>query len=1127
LFRNEDLRIYNTPLAPTNASVIKRSYDQYGNVTDIFDPKNTRTHFVYGLVAPSIVPNTANLWPTSKTEAYGTNMARTTTYSYNSANNWLHGVPYQTTDYNGLTRTVSVDFLGRTVSDSEWSGSNLLTVWGALIDDWNRKSQVVSTIGTNWAQESVSATFYDQLGRATLNETLECTTLGPQGSAGQCSPLQTTDQNAAANPQTGIKVQTRYLYQAPYSYKLVSNPYRAATSSAAVPPLDDTMGWTLTRYDGDGRVNKVLRTQGAAVPPPFDGTTAPSDVSCTATGSQGRLAGTAYSCYSADGTLGASAAQYDEVGNNTLSYTDGLGRLSQVTESGFANTAYPTSQTTTYAYDALNNLNSVSPSYGAGRSFNYDSLSRLSSATNPESGTTSYTYDENGNVTSRTDARGILTCYGNWNGSSCDYSGYDFFNRVILKSYSDGTNAVNYAYYNGFTDQLAQVNSGDTSITYSNYDVLNRPGTVAESQLYGSFTSTVSETYTGASQPDTIKYPSGRVVTTSYDDAGRPIGVTSATNTYAAVASGFGNGYAAHGDIRNVTLGTGTNAVTQTRTYDGKLEPLTIKATQNNTQQLYLAMTYLANGNVSSEQITRPGFNAYQGFAYDGANRLCSANESAQSGLGPANCTATPPGGLNWAQQYVYDPIGNQAVVGTAMPGLTATPMASTVTSTVPFNARNQYTGASYNEGGSNGPNAGNLASMGGMQLAYDAEGRMVTETDNGATPPLISTFTYDGQGRRARKTTWAGTTYYTYGPMGELISETGGTALPRTTYLTADHLGSTRLVTNSAGYLGCHDYLPFGQEIVASYGTRANSLCYDLPDTDIQFTGKVRDTDTTFGLDYFGARYFSGAMGRFTSPDPGNFGSALGDPQSWNAYAYGRNNPLRYTDPTGLAYTVCQTDSDGNKSNCGTVDDKNDKVFLQSLSDSGLSMMAGGRILNGNGDQIGTASYFSQAQQNSDSQAAQFITNQVGPLVNGLGYATGGVLLGAGAGVAYGAIAGGSTALSIPVTSGGTATAAAYQLLKDSYKNLELAGEALSGVGQRVIAAGDEIRDVPRLVSQYGGKASDWVKLSTSGVDPSKMQAYAQQAGMGTPIQMHYYKNIVTGAIVEMKSVFTGVAGR
>jgi RHS repeat-associated protein len=31
-------------------------------------------------------------------------------------------------------------------------------------------------------------------------------------------------------------------------------------------------------------------------------------------------------------------------------------------------------------------------------------------------------------------------------------------------------------------------------------------------------------------------------------------------------------------------------------------------------------------------------------------------------------------------------------------------------------------------------------------------------------------------------------------------------------------------------------------------------------------FTGKERDAET--GLDFFGARYFSGAEGRFTSPD-------------------------------------------------------------------------------------------------------------------------------------------------------------------------------------------------------------------------------------------------------------------
>ena len=65
-----------------------------------------------------------------------------------------------------------------------------------------------------------------------------------------------------------------------------------------------------------------------------------------------------------------------------------------------------------------------------------------------------------------------------------------------------------------------------------------------------------------------------------------------------------------------------------------------------------------------------------------------------------------------------------------------------------------------------------------------------------------------------------------------------------------------------------------------------------------MQFTGKERDAES--GLDYFGARYFSGAQGRFTSPDRPFADQHPADPQSWNLYSYVRNNPLRYTDPTG-----------------------------------------------------------------------------------------------------------------------------------------------------------------------------------------------------------------------------------
>ncbi len=53
--------------------------------------------------------------------------------------------------------------------------------------------------------------------------------------------------------------------------------------------------------------------------------------------------------------------------------------------------------------------------------------------------------------------------------------------------------------------------------------------------------------------------------------------------------------------------------------------------------------------------------------------------------------------------------------------------------------------------------------------------------------------------------------------------------------------------------------------------------------------------------MDFFTARYYGSALGRFTSPDPANAGADPTDPQSWNAYAYVRNNPLALVDPMGV----------------------------------------------------------------------------------------------------------------------------------------------------------------------------------------------------------------------------------
>lgn len=75
-------------------------------------------------------------------------------------------------------------------------------------------------------------------------------------------------------------------------------------------------------------------------------------------------------------------------------------------------------------------------------------------------------------------------------------------------------------------------------------------------------------------------------------------------------------------------------------------------------------------------------------------------------------------------------------------------------------------------------------------------------------------------------------------------------------------------------------------------------------------FTGKERDTES--GNDYFGARYYNSATGRWLSPDwsakiePVPY-AKLDDPQSLNLYGYVLNNPLSHLDTDGHQCDTCK----------------------------------------------------------------------------------------------------------------------------------------------------------------------------------------------------------------------------
>ena len=134
----------------------------------------------------------------------------------------------------------------------------------------------------------------------------------------------------------------------------------------------------------------------------------------------------------------------------------------------------------------------------------------------------------------------------------------------------------------------------------------------------------------------------------------------------------------------------------------------------------------------------------------------------------------------------------------------------------------------------------------------------------------------------------------------GQLAAEFSAQAptVAGTEYLVAAHLGSTRMAPNaSGGCLQLHDYLPFGEDTINTLGGRTG--CYGTSDGVAEkFTGKERDSETT--LDFFDVRYFSGAQGRFTSPDAPLLFADSENPQGWNLYVYGLNNPILYSDPSG-----------------------------------------------------------------------------------------------------------------------------------------------------------------------------------------------------------------------------------
>ncbi len=394
-----------------------------------------------------------------------------------------------------------------------------------------------------------------------------------------------------------------------------------------------------------------------------------------------------------------------------------------------------------------------------------------------------------------------------------------------------------------------------------------------------------------------MKYPDNETVAYAYNSR-MLLNTVIGTNSYVA-----STGYDSAGRITSRALG---NTRTQAFTYHpwniqgGRLQNITTGTLQN------LTYTYDSVGNIKTITDVKNA-SQKQCFQYDALDRLTNATTYSDT---PQGCT-TQLGQGNYNEGYSYDDAtGNLKTkagvtlnyptgVNPARPhAVTGTDNATTAT-----NDDNSYV---YDANGNMitctvlSPTVQNPNNKDVFNLSYDAENRLTQVKKNNVT---IATFVYDGDGKRVKSVMGSETilfigahyevtnpgslqtvTKYYFAGTSRIAMRTSGTL----TYLLTDHLNSTSITTNSSGGLVSElRYKPWGETRYSS-GTTS---------TKYQYTGQYSYA-SDFGLLFYNARFYDSYLNHFTQPDtivpdPTN-------PQDWDRYSYARNNPVKYTDPTG-----------------------------------------------------------------------------------------------------------------------------------------------------------------------------------------------------------------------------------
>ncbi len=925
----------------------RMAYDSHGNVICTRDANGHTTTMAY---------DTSGTFATTVTNPLG-HVVSTTYYGVNGVamDLGLYGQVKSVTDPNGAVVSTEYDALGRRTKVTQPDGFWTTTSFNSFGTVGNQHVRTDSQLGlSTW-------TYFDGLGR-------------------------TITQKSTGTDSKIIVSKTEY-------------DARGAVTRSSMPYFETggTPLWSTNTYDPLGR---VIRTDNPD-------------------GSRG------LACFDDSVTVTIDA-------NNHRKRTtrDAYGRVATVQEYMGTFTTCDTSEgtpysTTTYNYDDLGNLLTLTDTLGNQSTMIYDTLSRKTSMHDPDMGNWLYKYDANGNLTTQTDAKGQQIHFR-----------YDALNRRVQKDFDTqktlGNGDVVYIYdgnTNNRKGRLQQVTDGSGTTTFF-YDITGRvikTDKVVDGTIY-----TTQSGYDGLGRVTQLTYPDSSTVTQTYNGP-QLASVQEGSTIYASYGS-----FNALGQPSTLTLG---NGVTTTYTYDSQNFRLkTLKTVKGSTTLQDLGYTFDTGGNVTNLTDATHG---NQTFNYDDLDRLTSAsgpyppitytydqigNMLSNSQVGTytyptSGSSSVQPHAVTGAgsNTYVYDANGNMTS-GTGRtitydhenrPSSITTSEGSSGGGGTPIKINFQPSSASvppgylkddgavydstrgygwnsnvssYTRDRNNDPDqaldtfvsrtnssslktwthdvdngdylvtvvSGDASYAQGHRIVVEGSvvinsmptsiGNYVTITDypvtvadgaltitiggstsgyqtnlnyviitpvasgGGSGPSTTTTFLYDGDGGRVKKTVDDGSLITATTYIGKLYV-CDGTAPPLScakmifsgsqrialkqvdtgsiSYFHPDHLGSTSVLTDDNG-VSEQDvaYYPYG-------ATRSNTGTADVA---YKYTGKEQDNST--GLYFYEARYYDPVLGRFISPDtivpdPEN-------PQALSRYSYVLNNPLQYIDPSG-----------------------------------------------------------------------------------------------------------------------------------------------------------------------------------------------------------------------------------